>query len=332
MLWVTWRQQRTQTLVTGALVVLAAVALAITGTHLASLYTSVSSCQANCTAVVSAFRNDAQSGFSGLVYHFSIYAMYLVPPLIGAFWGAPLVARELEAGTHRLAWSQTVTRRRWLATKLAVGGALAMLATGILSLGATLALHHLDHGQRIQPELFGVRGIAPVAYTAFAFALGVAAGTILRRTVVAMAVTLAVYIIAAVLMPTVVRAHLLPTRTATEPVSGARDSVFEMHIDQQHRMKIIGTLHVPGSWPVSNRTVLPDGSEFAGPADPNVCGPNASPQACSQWISTLHLRQVLSYQPASHYWPLQWTESGIFVVLALLLAGVAMWWTRRRLS
>ena len=46
--------------------------------------------------------------------------MAVVPAVVGAFWGAPLVARELEAGTHRLAWNQAVTRTRWLTTKLAV--------------------------------------------------------------------------------------------------------------------------------------------------------------------------------------------------------------------
>ena len=38
------------------------------------------------------------------------------------FWGAPLVTRELEAGTHRLVWNQSVTRTRWLATKLGLIG------------------------------------------------------------------------------------------------------------------------------------------------------------------------------------------------------------------
>ena len=41
-----------------------------------------------------------------------------MPALIGAFWGAPLITREFEAGTFRLAWNQSVTRARWLAIKL----------------------------------------------------------------------------------------------------------------------------------------------------------------------------------------------------------------------
>jgi len=39
------------------------------------------------------------------------------PALLGIFWGAPLIARELETGTCRLAWNQSVTRTRWLTVK-----------------------------------------------------------------------------------------------------------------------------------------------------------------------------------------------------------------------
>src|SRR4029453_7285318 len=58
----------------------------------------------------------------------------LLPALIGLFWGAPLLARELEAGTHRLVWNQSITRTRWLAVKLAVTGLAAMTAAGLGSL------------------------------------------------------------------------------------------------------------------------------------------------------------------------------------------------------
>ena len=62
----------------------------------------------------------------------------VVPGIIGLFWGAPLVARELEAGTFRLAWTQSVTRTRWLAVEarrrrpgvsMAVAGLLSLMVT-----------------------------------------------------------------------------------------------------------------------------------------------------------------------------------------------------------
>jgi hypothetical protein len=35
---------------------------------------------------------------------------------------------------------------------------------------------------------------------------------------------------------------------------------------------------------------------------------------------------------ARRYWALQWYETGIYLTLALALAGFSLWWARRRLS
>src|SRR5690242_16054611 len=113
----------------------------------------------------------------------------VVPPLIGAFWGAPLVARELESGTHRLVWNQSVPRRRWLAVKLTVLGLSSMAVAGVLGLLLTWAAAPVDAalGDRFSTVLFGARGIAPIGYAAYAFTLGTVTGLLLRRTLPAMA-------------------------------------------------------------------------------------------------------------------------------------------------
>ena len=115
--------------------------------------------------------------------------MYVVPALIGIFWGAPLIARELETGTHRLAFNQSITRTRWLATKLAIIGTATAATAGLLSWAVTAWAHHIDHatGNAIRPQFFGARGIVPIGYALFAFALGVTLGMLIRRTVPAMA-------------------------------------------------------------------------------------------------------------------------------------------------
>ncbi|HKD99328.1 MAG TPA: ABC transporter permease subunit [Micromonosporaceae bacterium] len=333
MTWFTWRQFRTQSWIAVGVLAAAVVALVLTALHVADLYGEVASCHGNCGQVFDDFLGHAKSGASGVVYNVSIYGLYVVPPLIGAFWGAPLVARELESGTHRLAWNQTVTRTRWLVTKLLLVGGAAMLTTGLLSLVATLALHHVDHGALIQPTLFGVRGIAPVAYAAFAFALGVAAGAVLRRTVPAMAVTLAVYIAVALTMALAVRGHLLPVRTLTAPISGDPGSIHGISIFNHGHMQVWGGADAPnGAWVISDTTYTPSGVVFSGPAPTQFCGDGTGPDTCISWLGTQNLHQSLSYQPVSHYWPMQWIESGIFLVLALLLGGFSLWWTRRRVS
>jgi hypothetical protein len=58
---------------------------------------------------------------------------------------------------------------------------------------------------------------------------------------------------------------------------------------------------------------------------------SGSSQACLSALGQLHLRLVVTYQPASRYWPLQWAEMSIYLVLALVLAGFCFWWIRRRL-
>ena len=128
--------------------------------------------------------------------------LLLAPGLLGVFWGAPLVTRELEARTFPLAWNQSVTRTQWMAVKLGLVGLLAMAAAGLLSLMLTWWSSPIDTSislsgstridlTRLGPTLFDTRDITPVGYAAFAFALGVTAGLLIRRTVPAMAATLA---------------------------------------------------------------------------------------------------------------------------------------------
>ena len=108
--------------------------------------------------------------------------MIVVPGVIGVFWGAPLVARELETGTYRLAWTQSVTRARWIAVKLGVVGLASMAAAGLLSLMVTWWSSPIDRVNMTLYTSFDQRGIVPIGYAAFAFALGVLAGVLIRRT------------------------------------------------------------------------------------------------------------------------------------------------------
>ena len=52
-------------------------------------------------------------------------------------------------------------------------------------------------------------------------------------------------------------------------------------------------------------------------------------EACINKLSaTLHT--VVTYQPASRFWPFQWAEMGIFLAAALALCGLTYWWLRRQ--
>ena len=88
-------------------------------------------------------------------------------------------------------------------------------------------------------------------------------------------------------------------------------------------------LNPPGGWLFSSQVLSASGRTSLGPA-PRACVSGSS-QACLAALGKLHLQQTATYQPASHYWPLQWAETSLFLALALLLAGSCFWWIRRHL-
>ena len=96
-------------------------------------------------------------------------------------------------------------------------------------------------------------------------------------------------------------------------------------------IRVLGSENVPGAGIVGNGTVTPAGLPFTGPANLQYCD-GGTPGGCVDWPATLNLRQSLTYQPAEHFWPLQIIESGIFVGLAAVLAGICLYQVRRRLA
>ena len=346
MIWLTWRQFRMQAVVAAAALTAVIAALAVTGRGLSHLYgdSGLAGCQApsDCGRLAAGFLDQVKA--SGTHYYaiFILGAVLLlvVPALIGMFWGAPLITHEFETGTFRLAWNQSVTRTRWLAVKLGLVGLASMTAAGLLSLIMTWWSSPINRAidlpggrtgaatlNRFAPLLFATGGIAPVGYAAFAFALGVTAGVLIRRTVPAMAVTLAVFAAVQVAMPLWVRPYLMPPLHSTTALDAA--SIPTLNITPT-QMIITPADSQPGAWVIANQAVTAGGRAFAGPPPQACLSSSAPPAACPAAINRLHLRQALVYQPASRYWPFQWYETLIFLALALALAGFCGWWIRRR--
>ncbi len=347
MTWLIWRQIRTQFLAVYALVAACAVVLAVTGPRLAELTPVDGSIFSQLTQ------------FDRFTYYSGIVAIAVVPALIGIFWGAPLVARELENGTHRLAWNQSVTRTRWLAAKLGIAALATGLAVGTLTLAVTWWATSLDGIQsetrgslpsRLTPVAFAMRGIVPISYAVFALVLGVTFGILLRRSLLAMALTLAVYVAAQIAVPFLVRPHLIPTETQTVAISldtmaglGTQGGSDEVKFEAQ--------ANDPGDWVISNETInsaglvtgLPDWFDDcmprpprqqppAGTGDVPSQAPEDSLDACFSRLASEGYQQRVVVQPVSHFWPLQWAETGLYAAVSALLAGLAFWWTKRKLS
>ncbi len=337
-----WLQSRAQVRVALAALAAFAVILVLTGPHLASLYArAMTGCHGGtCANAASTFLSRlAGTSPYPVVDVLGVGLILAAPAIIGIFWGAPLIARELEAGTYRLAWTQSITRTRWLMVKLALTGLAAMAVTGALTLmqawwadpigkardiaANVPGLPHPFTGGPLSSWIFATHGITPLGYAAFGFALGTAVGALIRRTVPAIAVTLAIFAAAQVAMPLGVRPHLIPPHRTV--VSGP--SFFE------NAGLSVGTLQasiVPGqpqAWILSSAAINAAGqpvSTIPAPCLSSLQGKGASPNvgAC---IARRGIREAITYQPASRYWPLQWIETGIFLALALALAGLCFW-------
>ena len=333
MTWLVWRQYRVQAAIAGALLAAFALVLLVTGTQMASQWhTVLSACTADrsCGSLV----NSLSLG-NHAVYDLTIFSL-IVPGVIGLLIGAPLVAGEVETGTSNFAWTQSITRGRWLLAKagwllLAAavwGGCVAALVTWWS--GPRNALY----GNALQPNDFDMQGIVPVAYALFGMALGIAAGALLRRTLPAIAVTLAAFVGLRVLVAQVFRAHYLtPVTTyysltsSWHPASGSWILGSGL-VDKAGHAISMSPNGVAEGVPVSALSAacqkliptLVNGSSMVRGGMITRGLDDSRVAAC---IRAAGFRQFSTYQPISRYWAFQSIETVIFLALAAALVAIA---------
>jgi hypothetical protein len=355
MSWLVWRQFRVQAAVVFGGLAVVAVVLVLTGPHLVSIadgYLKVCRADKNCAMTP----NPALTIDGALGNVLNVVAI-LLPALVGIFWGAPLIARELETGTFRLSWTQSVTRTRWLAVRVGVMGLLSVAATGLFTLMVTWWSSPIDRANLNQfGSTFGLRDIVPIGYAAFAFAVGLTAGVLIRRTVPAMAATLVVFVAARETATFWLRSHLLPPAHLVAPITSPNQIGFSL---SSSGLQVVGNAqNIPNAWVLSSdvvnhsghaptaqflksacRGLLPGGSG-GGPGGGGILhrsvavpggGPPAVFRDCAAKLSA-RFHEVITYQPANRYWALQGLETAIFIVVGLVLVGLCFWWVRHRLS
>jgi ABC-2 family transporter protein len=344
MIWLTWRQFRVQAIAGAASLAALAIAFVATGPQLAALYdaSGLATCRghAHCGALADSFINQLNAGHTyPVLYLIATIAILIAPAIIGVFWGAPLIAREIEAGTYRLAWSQSVTRNRWLAVKLGLICLAAMAAAELLGLmqtwwaapigraaGLAGTASLLSSGS-LNPIVFATHGVTPLGYAAFTFALGAAAGVLTRRVVPAMAITLAVFAVIQIAMPLWIRPHLIPPRHAVLPLT----SVNLQALGSSDNKPIVGVARMnfePDAWIISSGPV--DVSGRVATTVPPTCQRASGIEGFLDCLTSHGIRAGVTYQPASRYWAFQGIETGIFIVLAGGLAGFCSWQVSRR--
>ena len=188
MTWLAWRQFRSQLAVASGLLALLAIYVLSTGPHIAHVFAATAlACHETCNPV-----NTGAANLTKLIPEFNDLVQ-LTPVLIGMFFGAPLVTREMESGSVQLFLTQSISRARWLGSKILVVALGSVVVGGLTSLMVTWWASPWDHYNHLPFGTFDLRDIVPVAYSVFAFALGVFVGVLLRHTIAAMAVTLVLF-------------------------------------------------------------------------------------------------------------------------------------------
>ncbi|WP_290050134.1 ABC transporter permease [Amycolatopsis solani] len=312
MIWLTWRRHRKPALFAVAVLGLLAAVMVPTGlamrakfgdfglgTCREALGTASMITQTEAVARCESLGHQFQREFGNL--QFVAVLFVVLPALVGVFFGAPLVAREVEQGTHRLVWTQGVSRVRWALTTFGMTGAItAVLATGY-ALGVSWWFEPLVTAStgRLAFLAFDVQGIVPVAYTLFALALGIFAGTYWRRVVPAMALALAGYAVVRIAVEVLARPGYLPAQVRTFSPTGT-----------QTPNPASGDWILTQNVRVDGQVVLPKAQ--LGPCPPGQC---AAEPGTTNW---------LEFQPGDRFWTFQAIETGIFVLLTAALVCFAI--------
>jgi hypothetical protein len=327
---VTWRQHRIA--LAGVAVLLGALAVWLwrAGASLHHAYDAAAACHPAsspaCQNLISTFDTSATSNFMGNKGPGGVL-LQLVPVLIGAFVGAPVLARELETGTFRYAWTQGFGRWRWALAKLvllavvlaAAGAAFGMLVSWYFQ--PEFATGSQAPGYVTSPlvTLFGLRQVTFPAWTLAAFAIGALAGMLIRRVVPAIVATLAVYAGLAFVTAGFLREHYLTPLATTSLTFGLPGTSTAWIINQWFTKD--GRFAFAGNPPLN---II---NQYCSSLPPEkAAGPNGFAQCLAQHGYT----QWTSYQPASRFWPFQWIEGGWLLVLSALLIAAAVWLVHRR--
>ena len=320
MAWVTWRQHRPTLISLPAVLGAVAVFLWIAGLKVHHDYAVLTACHPFSSTACQALNSNFNSTDWTMANTISIF-MILTPALIGAFTGAPVLARELETGTYRYAWTQGFGRERWTIAKLALLAVVVTAAAGAFSQVFVWFFQPFlaQEGLTVfSAGVFATHGIAFAAWTLVAFAIGALAGMGIRRIVPAMAATLAGYTGLALATWLFLREHY--------PLAlvGKNLNINPAPITVNDPWVLSRWYTGPGGKPASQSTLNQIFALF-----PTNGGPRVK-ETLAQEFAQHDITVWQRYIPVSRFWPMQFVEAGWLLVLSVLLIAATVWLVRRR--
>jgi hypothetical protein len=325
MAWVTWRQHRLTLAGVVALLGAAGLYLLITGRPMHDAYTAVTGCHPVhsdiCQRVATDFLRTYAPG-AGV----TLGVLQVIPALIGAFAGAPVLARELETGTFRYVWTQGFGRARWTVAKLVPLAVVMTVAGGAFSVLVSWYMQPIfgagDNNGPLYPTLFDLLGVALAAWTLAAFAIGVLAGFLIRRVIPAIFATLATWAGLAFLTGLFLRSHYVAPIVTSNPTIPAQAWVISQGWFRGGSPASLDMLNNTLAR-VDVRALTPELFQ-PGPATPANLGDPVV------YLTQHGYMQLTTYQPAGQFWPFQWIEGGWLLALSVVLIATAVWLVRRR--
>ena len=326
---VIWRQHRFALVTVAVVFGGAAIYLWLVGSTLHNAYAAAVACHpvgsAGCQDLVNTFNGLDSFLSNGII-------IQVLPVLIGAFIGAPLLAREIETGTFRYTWTQGFGRWRWTFAKLAALGLSVTVAAELFSLvlgwfyqpyfsTANYALG-VNEISPFNSGLFDLGRVTFAAWTLAAFATGALAGILVRRVIPAMFATLAACGGLAFATGAFLRGHYAAPLTSTNPDVNTHGAwvisqVWSRGGSPASLDMIRQTLHA-----IDVQALTP-GLFQPGPATP----PSIDPL---HYLVQHGYTLLTTYQPASRFWAFQWIEGGWLLALSVLLIASTVWLVRRR--
>jgi len=327
MTWFAWRVQRLQFLAGTAAVLVIALWLLKTGANEQAAFALFNRHCAGgvqspmCTNLVQSYFQSQQFDAANR------FLLYLIPGVLGLVMGAPLVAREIEHGTNRLAWTQSITRTHWLAAKLLVAGIVVAVVVGALIPLEQWWTRIALTGPHINPDAFDVTGFVAVGYALFAFMLGAVLGALIRRTGWAIAAGLPGFVLARALVRFTIRPELLSAATVT-----ASPDPFHNSVAVASNAWVLDSGYVPigRSTPAPGQTWSSLSNLFNNCFNSSVNAYHANFSTAAAHCATVNkLHFVVRYVPESRFWALQGAETAIFFAAALVLLGITLLAVRR---